>query len=592
MPTISDRFATTCSVGFHNNYDTCGTVTRSTIANLTPSDLDTLFFKGGLFADLDAWFTTQIELKACGVPTNGLYDWIMSGADRTIGKSLLNTVKSQGSPSLLQPFIKAKQDSVINTDCWTVVNGAAYNAAYSDTQPGTVVGLMTAGPLTAADIALGTSGDRIVRVISSYGVVMTSKWFQERQVLHIFNRVSGVAKDGAWKVIAAESSTDGGYTDVLLHSQNAGSSNAADLTPTTGILLEGVNNVNDYERWCNNKPNYDGRKIVPFWFQTMRRTRCVDSEYMKVFARLIQSNRAFAEFGDMSITQRNAQDEMNYQKNLVNAIFFNKPISANQTLALWESLEAINTFTSTKLDPGTGGAIVGRRANFIGIEEQLYRCGRYIDLGNQPLNLYELLIELFNIQRAREAQGRTVTDIDIYTDPVSRADFMTAYIAYTVKEYGSSFRLNYEVPKKGSNPQLGFVWDTYQFKHPAGININVVSHNAFADFRQQMAAINQESAGCRFLILDMGAPGPKGGTIFWSQITSNRVVHSVGDLDKLGNLTDDWGCVMTNITKEVKLTSETGTVIVSCPNNSLWITNSAPVPPIVTGPSSPYTDLK
>lgn len=592
MPTISERFTTTCSVAYHNNYDTCGTVTRATMAMLTPTDLDTLFFKGGLFADLDAWFTTQIEMKACGIPTNGLYDWIMSGADRTMAKSLLSTQKIQGSPSLMFPFIMAKQDSVINTDYWAVVGGAA-NSGYTPNAPGTAVGTTTTGPLTTAELALGAAGDRVIRVVSRYGVTMTSKWFQDREVVHIFTRTAGVAQDGAWRVLAAESSTDGSYTDILAVSQNAGSSTAYNTAPTSGVLLEGVNNVNDFERWCNNKPNYDGRKRVPFWIQTIRRTRCVDSEYLKFLGRLNSPgvNRAFREFGDLTLAQRNAQDEMNYQKAFVNAFFFNKPWDANQTLTAWESLPAINTFTSTAIDPGSGGKLIGRRANFIGVKEQLYRCGRYIDLGNQPLNLYELLLELYNIQRAREAQGRTVTDIDIYTDPVSRADFMTAYIAYSVKEYGTAFRLNYDIPR-GSNPQLGFVWDTYQFKHPAGININIVSHAAFADYRAAAAAEGMESMGCRFLILDMGAPGPKGGTIYWAQIASNRKVHSTGDLDKLAALTTDWACVMENVTQEVTLISETGTAIVSCPNNSLWITNSAPVPPIVTGPSGSYSDFK
>lgn len=595
MPDVtSARFSTTCATAFSNNYDTCGTITRASMAMLTPADLDTLFYKGGLFADLNAWFTTQIEMKACGVPTNGLYDWIMSGSDRTKAKSLLNKLNVDSSPSLLFPFILAKQDSVINTDYWAVTGGAA-NSAYTGDLPATAAGTFTAGPLTAADKALGAAGDRVIRVVSRYGVDLDPKWFQDRTVVHIFSRAAGVAQDGAWKVLASEVATDLSYVDVLVKSQNAGSSTAFAAAPTSGVLLEGVNNVNDFERWCHNKPNYDGKKRVPFWFQTMRRTRCVNSQYIEFYKRLNQPgvNEAFRQFGDLTLAQRNAQDEMNYQKAFVNAFFFNKPISASQTLAGWESLEAINTFTSSVLDPGTGGSLIGRRANFIGVKEQLYRCNRYKDVGNQPLNLAELLLELYNIRRSRQNQGsgRVVTDIDIYTDTTSRADFMRAYIDYMVSLYGSTFRLTKEIPG-GSNPELGFVWDTYRFPTLSGLNVNIVSHDTFDDYRSAMAAEGTESLGIRYLILDMGAPGPRGGTIYWAQIASNRKVHTSGELEKLAGLTTDWACVMENITSEVTLTSDTGTVIVSCPSNSLWIENIAVGKPIVTGETDPYTDLK
>lgn len=588
---IAARFAAACSTVFNNNYDTCGTITRSSIESLTPATLETFFTSGGLFADLQAWFKTSFEMKACGTKTNGLYDWIMSGADRTVGRSLISIQKVQQNPSLLFPFVLGKQDSVINTDFWAVTGGAA-NSAYTGDLPATAAGTFTAGPLTAADKALGAAGDRVIRVVSRYGVDLDPKWFNPSQVVHIFTRTAGVAQDGAWKVLAAEASTDLSYVDVLLKSQNAGSTQNFLATPNSGVLVAGVNNVNDFEKWCSNMPNYDGRKRVPFWIQTMRRTRCVDSQYREYFARLNTDgvNEAFREFGDLPLTERNRQDEVNYQKNWVNAFFYNKPIDANQTLANWKSLSQITTPSGYSIDPGTGGKLIAYRANFVGIKEQLFQCGRYKDLQNQPLNLYEFLQEIYNIKRSRESQGRTVSDIDVYTDTVSAADFMTAYVGYTAREYGNTFRFNKEIPQ-GSNPQLGFLWDTYRFKFPAGVNVNIVTHPYFDDFRSANAAESQESRGCMYLILDMGKPGPKGGTIYWSQIASNRKVHTVGEVEKLAGLDKDWACVMEGITQEITLTSETGTAVCECASNSLWIGNVAPVPPITTGKTTPYTDL-
>lgn len=577
---ITDRFASQCSVVYSNNYDTCGTITRSSIEYMTPSQLQDLFAPGGLFADLDAWFRTAIEMKACGTRTYGLYDWIMSGSERTKGKSLLSTQKVARNPSLLFPFILGFQESVINTDYWAVTQGQA-NSAYT---------ALVTGPLTAADLALGAAADRVIRVVSRYGIDMDPKWFVDRDVVHIFSRSGGIAQDGAWKVLASEVSADLTYVDVLLTSQNAGSSSPYASAPTTGVLVAGLNNVSDFEKWCTNRPNYDGRKEVPFWFQTMRRTRCVDQQYREYFQRLNEPgvNEAFKRFGDLTLAQRNAQDEHEYQKRFVNAFFFNKPVSANQTLALWKSLETISTPSGFSIDPGTGGSIREKRANFIGVKEQLLRCDRVRDLQNNPLNFYEFLDENYRIMRARRSQGRQVTDIDWFTNSPYRGQIMSAFMQYYKDQYLNTLHLNIEV---GKTNNLGMIWDSFYVKHPSGVRINIMSHEYFDDLRDANKTESQESIGNVLLCLDMGKPGPQGGTIYWSQIASNRKVHTVGDIEKLAQLDKDFACVMEGITKEITLTSETGTAVVECPSNSLWIWNCSDAVPVTTGETVSYVNL-
>jgi hypothetical protein len=574
--TIADRFAAQCSVVYSNNYDTCGTITRSSMAYLTPAQLESLFTVGGLFADLDAWFKTAIEMKACGTKTYGMYDWIMSGADRTKGRTLLSVQKTSRGPSLMFPFILGRQDSVINTDFFAITTG------------GLVGAYAASGNLTTDDL---TTGTHFIRVVSRYGVDLDSKWFVDRDRVHIFTRSNGVAQEGQWKVGASAAATDGSSVDLVITSENAGSSGAFKPTPTSGVLLPGVNNVNDFEKWCNNRPNYDGRKEVPFWFQTMRRTRCVDQQYMEYYKRLNEPgvNEAFRQFGDLSLAERNRQDEREYQKRWVNAFFYNKPISANQTLALWGSLEAINSYSGTLIDPGTGGKLIARRANFVGVKEQMLQCDRVRDLQNNPLNYYEWLDENYRIMRARKSQGRSVTDIDWYTDSVTRANMQSAYVAYIKAEYGS---VNVQFPMQlGQTNDLGFVWDSFTVKHPAGLRINILSHEFFDDWRDANKTESQESIGINLWCLDLGKSGPNGGTIYWSQIASNRKVHAVGDLEKLAPLDANWACVMENLSQEITLTSETGTAIVECPNNSILLTNIADAVPILTGRTSSYTNL-
>lgn len=581
---IAERFAKTCSVVYHNNYDTCGTITRTSIDYLTPATLETMFAPGGLFADLEAWFQTAFEMKACGTVINGMYDWIMSGSVRGM-KDLLTIQKVQKNPSLLFPFIMGLQESVINTEYWYISGGQAKSAYTAG----------VTGPLAAEDLALGGATDRVFRVKSRYGVEMDAKWFRDRDRIFVLGRSGiGVQQRGQWKVLASatDTATPPTYVDVFVTGENAGSSAPYDAAPTSGLVLIGVNNVNDFEKWCQNRANFDGTKEVPFFWQTMRRTRCVDSQYKEFYARLMTSgvNEAFKRFGDMTLAERNAQDERQYQKAFVNAFFFQKPISANQTTALWKNLEDITTPSGYSIDPGTGGKVVAKRANFVGVVEQLRDCDRYRDLQGLKLNWFEWLDENYRLKRSRESQGRTITSIDWYTDDKFARSMILAYTAYLKAEYGSSnVQFPIDIQKTFVN-DFGFKWRTFEVLYPAGLAINLITHPFFNDLRDAFATEGMETSGINLWALDWGDKG-----IFWAQLAANRKVHSVGDLEKMAAIDKDWACVMEALTQEIVLTSESGTPVVSCPLNNTLITNIQDSVPDTAGRSSTsggsYSDL-
>lgn len=582
VTSTTNRFQDTpCRVVVSNNYDTHGTITRASVAHLTPADLENLFRPNGLFADMDSWFRTAFEMKACGIKVNGMYDWIMS-SQRNIG-SLLSYEKVDRGPSLLKPFVLGRQDSVVNKEYWAISagwTGTAYKAANGDDAVYPLTDTVIDAAVTASGVALGTI--RVIRVITRYGIDMDAKWFVDRDRIHVFGRTNGQTTIGQWRVWASGASADLTYVDVIMSSENAGSSTPYDPTPTAGVILAGGNNVNDYESWCQNRPTLDPRKRVPFWFQTMRRARRVDSEYKKVYSRLMESNEYFRQFGDLDLAERNRQDEEEWQRRWLNSFFFGKKISANQTLANWQNLEQILTVTSAGVDPGTGGKVIAYRANMVGIFEQLLACDRVRDLQNNSLNLYELFKEIYNIMRARKSQGKITDTIDIFTDQQTAADFETAMISYYRQEYGDIVRINIE---EGSN-ELGFNWRTYKVKFPIGVKISIVTHEFFDDLLNAFETENIGSAGRMMLILEIGKPGPKGGTIYPGMISTNRKVRTLGEVEQLARIDPTFACTMENITEEITLISETCTAICECPANSLWIMGIASGPPSVTGLSA------
>lgn len=570
-----------CTVAVSNNFDTHGTITRSSIDHLTPDDLEALFKPGGLYADMDAWFQTSFEMQACGTQVNGLYDWLMSSY-RSIG-GLQNYTKVDRGPSLLQPFVLARQDSVINKEFWAITQGYA-NGAYT---------AAVTGPLTADDKTYAAGLDanyRIIRVVTRYGFDMDAKWFNDRDRIMIFGlAANGQSTRGQWRVAVAEAAADSSYVDVAIVSENAGSSTPYATAPTAGVVLRAGNNVNDFESFCANRPTQDPRKRVPFWVQTMRRIRSVDSEYLKVFERLMESNQYFREFGDLPLAERNRQDEVDFQRNWLITFFFGKAISASQTMALWENLESILTVTGTNTDPGLGGKVIAKRANIVGVREQMQACGQVRDLQNQLLNFYEFLDENYRIMRARKSQGKAVTSLDWFTDAVFAAEFETAVINYYRQEYGDIIRIEVET---GGN-EWGFSWRTFTVKFPVGVKINIITHDFFNDLVDAGTAESVASSTRFLLCLEMGKPGPKGGTIYPGMTASNRKVRTLGELENLARVDRTFACTMEHITEEITLSSETCTAVVECPANSLWIEGIREGVPLVTGKSSnpTYTNL-
>lgn len=567
--TISERFVAQCAPVISSNYDTCGTVTKATIAHLNVSQLTALFTSGGLFADLDAWFKHSVEMKACGVRRFALYDWIMANADREAYRAAVTGIKGVKTVSLIQPFIFGRQETVINKDHfkisngWTAGSGGTYPATHgTDTSPLTDAQLNTTDP---SDV---NNQRRVIRVTSRYGIAMDPNWFRFRETIHIFTRRgNGASEHGQWKVLATASNAALTFVDVVIADMNAATPDPFNSAPTSGVMIPGINNVNDYEKWCQNLPTIDPRKRVPFWVQTFRTARCVDSQYREVYGRLMEANPAFREFGDLPLAERNRQDELENQKRFVNEFFYNKPINANQTLIAWESLEAINSVDGSVLNLGLGGKIQGRRANFIGVREQLRQCDRYFDLTNNPLNLEEFFQLNYDIKRARESQGRKVTDIDWWTDSLFRSRFQTAMMQYYKTMYLDTLRTTIQINQL--NDSLGVIYDSYYVKRPGGVRINIMSDEYFDDFRDQFADQSIESRGALLLCLDIGKPGA--GTIYWAQIAANRKVYTTAKIEELARLDSTYRCVMETVSIEQTLKSESGTVVVECPLNSAWV---------------------
>lgn len=584
MPTFSQLYgdgANRCSVAISNSYDSCGTITRADVAYATPEGLASIFKSGEDWRDMKSLLSTQMELKTCGIPVFGIYDWLMSSA-KSVG-SLVNRKKIKGTDSLLEPFILAQQKSLIRSEYWAISSGWDGDSGAYD------------GPLGATP---GTSSQRIVRIISRNDLDADKAWFTPKGTIHIFSKsAGGTAQRGQWKIISSAASGTS-YVDLLIETQNGNSTTPYEDKPgqtvssrfNAGVVVIGTNNVNDFESWCNNRPALNPNRNVPFWFQTSRYTLCVDEHYKEWLNYMLERNPLFAKFGDVSLAERNRQLGMLFQKEWVRSFFWGKPLP-NQSLANWQSLEQVNSITSSIFDTGTENKLIAYKANAIGVYEQLRVCGRVRDLQGQKLNLREFFDAIYDIYRSRSNQGKEANSIDIYTDRKTAASFQRAMVDYYNEETTNNFRYVHDMTGTTVIPKLGFRVRSYELVYPQGVTLNIITDNFFDDF---VSAAQTESditgtnitATARFLmVLDLG------GGIYPGIIASNRKVHTVGQLSELAKIDTTYACVMENPTREVSLNSLTWTAIVECPSDNLIVENFSDEKPAAGDKVYPYQDL-
>jgi hypothetical protein len=407
----------------------------------------------------------------------------------------------------------------------------------------------------------------------------------------------GSATQTAWKVTG--NLLSGSAARLYLDSENAASNLLPYLSdklafPETGILTRGTPNVNDFEKWCNESPTVLHHKLVPFWVETTRYSMCWSSLYEKWRAQVL-SNGLFREFFDLDETEKNKQLGRDWQKRFVRQMFYGKPL-ANQTLSDYDSLEEIEAFDGSLIGQTTGqiselgvdgGAVIARRANAVGIYEQLAECDRIVDLqGAYPLNLPNLFNELYNMMRVREGNGHgNPKAFDIFTDSVTAELINQAMLLYYKQK--SQDMLSIDMNAVGApykKAEFGFLYRSYMLFYPPGVTINVITHYFFDDLRSAGLTFDADDNTTRVLwVLDFSG-------IYPAILASNRKVHNTGDLEKLASISPDYACVMATNTKRQTLTSLMWTMIVECPASNLIVENfTSAVPEYATasGPSYP-----
>lgn len=547
-----------CSPAISNNIRQCGTVTQMNAAVMTLPELTNIFQKSSDFRVMEGLFMHDFEIKMCEAVQNGLYDFLMS--QKVSMQSKLSTRRVNSGLLEISPYILARQHSPINNAYWGVTNGATTNNNPAGT-------------------------DWSVRVASTTNIPADVNSFPVGERVYIDGKsTGGSATRTAWAVYSATLSTDGTYITLILTSQNKGSNLLPYLGdklghPVTGILRRGTNNVTSYEKFCVEPPSYLNWKNVPCWVEWTRNAVCKSSLYDNWRKLVLADNPLYKEFYDLDDIEKNKQIGADWQRRLVDNFFWGKPLQY-QTLSTYDQLPQIPAFDGTALGLGVnGGAIVGRRANAVGIYEQLAECDRIADAQGQQLNLPALFVELYNMMRVRKGNGsKNAKMFDLFTDSVTAELINQAMVLYYKAKSGNQLQYTYEANQTPKTAEFGFNFRSYVLFWPEGVTINIISHDYFDDWRAAtLSTLGANDNTSRVLwVLDFTG-------IYPGIISSSRVSQTTGDLKTLAAVNDSFRCVMAVPSMETTLTEVGYTVVVDCPASNLIIENfSGAVPEYAT----------
>lgn len=556
---VSANIFAKCSPALGTNIATCGSVTACSAATITGDNIEEVFADAeGNFRVMDALAGWQLEVKACGAAQFGMFDFLM--ANRVNWHKKVDAVKSPGLANI-RPFVIARRQWPINNKYWSVSGGVASGENWQ------------------------------VTVTSPTGIPFDVRSFIANDEVFITGEsAAGSQTDTQWKIVSSAqvNATTG---TLVLSSLNAGSYLDADKleSPVVGNLERGINNTHKAESHCNQPPSYINNGKYAAWYQGMQFTTCQSELYNEYVEMLRNGNNSyFTDFQDLPEAQINKQEGLDAQMRMASAMFRNKPLP-NQTMLAYDQLEEIVTASSGSFDIPTGAKCIGRRANMVGILEQLAECNRVADLQGGQLNLPDLFRTLYLIQRSRQSNGDTSGMIDLFMDTSSATRFHAGMVAYYNEQNSGLLRVNMDMgnnyrinnPAEIKKAAFGFAYRSYPLEFPQGLVINVVTHYFFDDMVTQAASTGNTSIGRNLWILDFSGIYPF--TIETVRATTETNPNVLQSIDAT------YACTVKIYKEKKMLNNFTMGMHVECPRASLVIENMGKqVPSIDDDGSSVY----
>lgn len=403
--------------------ESCGcTLTRASIGGLTPQGFENL---GATEIEMHKVITRAAEAKVAGYRENTLEMLLMANMKNIKGS--LGKAPIGSNESVILPYIYKRQKRNINSNYWKITAGSATSGAGSN---GVHAG---SWDLTIANTG-STYASTLVNIERYFpvGTYLLVEWV---------NTTSKVKYGAQFKVTAAVNATADATVTVepAVNSTTwAGYSAAQKLPyqPTFGLALNLANSVSDYESWCHNDASDNTNKLLTFWPQTIRETHCYNDEYLKALNASLTSGY-FKDFQQLPLAEQKKQQHAQFVKRMINTAFYGQRINDKQAVETYTQLPVV-------VDPMDSNCTLEYKANALGFKTQLADCSRVADLLGGQLDLDSLASISYDLKRAREAGGGSITRIDWGTDRFTAGRILDMMVSFYKAKYGVSIERHYQ----------------------------------------------------------------------------------------------------------------------------------------------------
>lgn len=543
---ISENIFDKCAPAISSDIDRCGSASLCSINQLVQDELDAVYGNGEEatpWSILDTMLRVDYEARACQIKQNSLYDLIHAQTN-PMPKSLQVDPLTKET-WMVRPFLNVFRNGIINNKYWCVSGGQASG------EDNWQVDVENVGGNIPSDI----------------------RWFPVGLPVYIESVTNtGIKTHTAWEVVSR--SIVGDAVRLILSSLNTSSFlEAAELTsPVTGVLTRGLPNVNVYESYCQYIPGLNTRQQTQAWIKSTRLTLCRSEQYEKYHTLLKQNNPRYKEYGNIDTVEKNKQALADYQNSFVEDWFWSKPYTGQNENDWRDSLEEITIPTNSNLVLPFEGDCVGRRANAVGVFEQLAECDRVFNFQGARLNLWEFFKKLYLIKRYRQQTGGSVKRIDVLCSTWMKFEIQNAFTAFYNTISGGAIRYPIEISVRGAN-NMGFEFDVYKAAGLLGsTEIAIISHEYFDDRLDANKTCNDDDSESIWVI---DWPDIK----TW-MLDTDRVVNESGSAQEVARVDNDAMCIMRRPKRWVEMISQSWSVFVECPGKHAVFIGISPQRPV------------
>ena len=545
------------------------TLTNASIKGMTPAEFEGLSNKE---IDLARVIASAAEAKMLGVQEKGFASLLRSSITNI--KPLLSQQKVE-TQSMILPYIQRRQRSYINSNYFAGSGGQAASGAGQN-------GLHAGAWEVTVDLGESpwkTNLSLIDRYFLPGSTVIVSSWDSSKK-----------AKDLVYKVVSAADATPqgGAAKATLILEPNITEAGFNNLDPTgkaayqfeVGVVQTGANSVNDYEEWCQNQPADLSNQLIVNWLQTTRESRIVDDQYKATLEAIMtgKTNPFLQNFVYQPIAEQNKRASQLSDEAWLRSVWYGQKINENQTPETYMNLPAVTDPEGVRSGSASFGSdcVLEYKSNALGIHTQLRDANRVVDNQGAVLDLDYLFQQLYYLKRHREADGDSISVIDVMTDRITANNIFTVMNNYYKAKYGWDTVRNADINQKIEHKGIMlFNYNMYDIPE-VGVQLAVFHDQYFDD----LISATPKSDGTNN---DFQSRSRALWMLDWSDIKVGIAgTNSVTRRNPSPEVMDAYRCRMNAVIKEYSLRSTTWTTMLDRPERHLIIQNFSSDNPTVT----------